>query len=129
MSLRRCLTLALVAAATLSGCQRLTYEHSVKVPPFGVHRIEFDAPKYAQKLTIEAHSPSSPVSVYLVRQEDSSAAQDQLENDKKPNAPLASMDKSEDIALEASVPAKTAFVLLIRAEQKAAEVRVKVTGR
>ncbi len=129
MNFRRCLTFALVAATTLSGCQRLTYENSVKVPPFGVHRIEFDPPKYAQKLTVEAHSPGSPISVYIVRQEESSAAQEQLENDKKPNAPLASMDKSEDITLEASVPAKTAFVLLIRAEKKTAEVRVKVTGR
>jgi hypothetical protein len=128
MTFRACLTFVL-AAALLSGCQRLNYESSAKVPPFGVHRIEFDPPKYAQKITIETHSPGSPVSVYLVRQEDSDAAQDQLDKDKTPSASLAGKDKSEDITLEATVPAKTAFSLLIRADKKSAEVRVKVTGR
>jgi len=35
----------------------------------------------------------------------------------------------EEITLEATVPAKTAYVLLIHSDRKKADVKVKVTGR
>ncbi len=129
MTFRTWLTFTL-AAVSMAGCQKLKYENnSIEIFPFGVHRIEFDAPKYNQKLSIEAHSPGSPISVYLVSQAESDAAQDQLEKDKTPTASLASMEKAEEIKLEATVPANTAFVLLIRADKKSAQVRVNVSGR
>jgi hypothetical protein len=51
-----------------------------------------------------------------------------MEN-KVPATPLAGKDKAEDITLEATVPAKTGFVLLLRADKKDADVAVKVAGR
>jgi hypothetical protein len=115
--------------SSLSGCQRLNDERTVSVPLGTIQAIGYSAPRYEQKLTIQVNSPGAPVTVYLVREEDSNTAQNQLDGSKPPTAPLAGKEKVEEATLEATVPAKTGFVLLIRADKKKAEVKVKVTGR
>jgi hypothetical protein len=122
---------ALAAALLLAaGCQRLNDERSVHVMAGNIHEIGYSAPRYQQKLTVNVSSPGAPVTVYLVREGDeSTAAQNKMNAGKEPVAPFAGKEKAEDITLEATIPAGTAYVLLIRSDKKNADVKVKVTGR
>jgi hypothetical protein len=118
-----------LSALLLSGCQRLNDERTIKLMAGAIQAIDYGAPRYAQKLTVNVSSPGAPVTVYIVRQEDSEAAQNKLDASKAPSDPLAGQEKAEEINLETTVPPNTAFTLLIRADKKTAEVRLKVTGR
>ena len=130
MKVRFCVLLLLAAMPPLlTGCQRLNDERTVSVSLGVVNSIEYDPPRYEQKLTIDIHSPGSPVTVYLVRKENMEAAQTRMEQNKALEGPLAGKEKTEEATLEATVPAKTGFVLLIRADKKKAEVHIKTTGR
>lgn len=128
MNFRVCLMLALFAVSPVA-CQRLNDERTLTLPAGGIQTIEYSAPRYAQKLTISVNSPGAPVSVYLVKQEESETARNRMDASKAPDAPMAGKENAEEINLEAIVPATTAYTLLIRADKKRAEVRVKVTGR
>lgn len=119
----------LAGVVLTAGCQRLNEERTMSLLPGEFKHLSFSPPTYEQKLTVQASSPGAPVSVWLVRESDKEAAQEKLQSDKPPDAPLASKEKAEEITLDATIPAKTGYVLFIRAEQKRAEVKVKVTGR
>jgi hypothetical protein len=124
------LTWALLSGIlSLAGCQPLKIEKTMSVPVGGVSSLILDPPRYEQKVTVQISSPGAPVSAYLVRESDRAAAEALMQKDKAPTSPLAGKEKAEDITLEATVPAKTGFALLIRADKKNADVKVKVTGR
>lgn len=128
MRVRVYLSFALLGAVAF-GCQRLNDERTVHLPAGGIQSIEYSAPRFAQKVTIEVVSPGAFVSAYLVKQEESEAAKTMMDTGKAPAAPLAGKDNAEEIHMETIVPAKTGYTLLIRADRKAADVRVKVSGR
>ncbi|HTU17581.1 MAG TPA: hypothetical protein VMG10_05910 [Gemmataceae bacterium] len=131
MKARVCLLLFLAAMLPplLAGCQRLNDERTFTIPPLAIQLIEYSEPRYQQKVTIHISSPGAPVTAYLVPAKDKDEAQKQMDNNKAPAAPLAGKEKAEEITLEATVPAKTAFVLMVRADKKKAEVHIKTTGR
>jgi hypothetical protein len=130
MKTRSCLSWALLAALfLLAGCQRLDLEKTLHVAVGEVHRVYIDPPRSDQKVTARINSPGAPVSAYLVLESDSEAAQKKMMDHQAPAAPLAGKDKAEDITLEATVPAKKGYALLLRADAKDADVKVKVTGR
>ena len=128
MRVRVYLSFVLFAAATF-GCQRLNDERTFHLPAGGIQSIEYSAPRFAQKLTIDVVSPGAPVTAYVVKQDESEAAKTTMDAGKAPAAPLVGKESAEEIHLETTVPAKTGYTLLIRADKKSAEVRVKVTGR
>jgi hypothetical protein len=130
MNARACLGWTLLTGVLLTaGCQRLNEERTLSLMPGEFKSLSFSPPSYEQKLTVQVSSPGAPVSVWLGRESDTEAAQDKLQKEKSPDASLAGKEKAEDITLEATIPAKTGYALYIRAEQKKAEVKVKVTGR
>ncbi len=130
MRTRLCLMWALLSGMfLLAGCQPLKIEKTMAVPLRGVGSLIVDPPRYEQKVTVQVSSPGAPVSAYLVRESDMAAAQTLMESGKAPSSPLAGKEKAEDFTLEATVPAKTGYALLLRAEKKNANVKVKVTGR
>jgi hypothetical protein len=114
---------------SLVGCQRLNDERTVNLPLGSLSAIEYSAPRYEQKVTVTASSPGAPVTVYLVRKEESEAAQRLVDGGKAPTTPLAGKEEAEEITLEATVPPKTAYVVILRADKKNAEVKLKVIGR
>jgi hypothetical protein len=129
MNKRACLICALLAALLTAGCQPLKVEKTLSILGGGVEALIFDAPRYEQKLTVQVSSPGAPVSVYLVRESEMEKARTLMEQGKAPTEPLAGKDGGEEITLEATVPAKTAYALLVRANKVKAEAKVKVTGR
>jgi hypothetical protein len=116
----------------ISGCQRLDADRTVKLEPSQVHAILFDAPRSDQKVSVTMSSPGAPVEVYLLLEKDREAAVQSLEQGKRPAKEqiLASKDKAEEATLEATVPAKSGYAVLLNSKAgKTAEVKVKVAGR
>jgi hypothetical protein len=127
MNARTVLVLGLVL---LAGCQRLTYEKDYKIDPASAQPVVFDAPQYEQKLTVEVKSPGAPLSVYVVKSAEADKAQSALMSGKTPQGALGGKDNEENVNLQATVPAKTEFTLvLFNPGRKVAEAKVKVTGR
>jgi hypothetical protein len=87
----------------------------------------FDAPRYEQKVNVQVSSPGAPISVYLVKAADGDAAVKAAAR-KGPDV-LASQEKAENISFDGTIPAKTAFGVVLQAEVKKAEAKVKVDGK
>jgi hypothetical protein len=114
----------------LSGCQPLKENREVDLAGHEAKPILFSAPRYDQKLTVEAHSPGKPVSVYLVKDADTEKTVNALLNGKTPAGALASQEKAEDVSFTGTVPAGTDFALVVFNPGKdLAKVKLKVTGR
>jgi hypothetical protein len=130
MRTRVCLVCALLAATLLpAGCQPLKYDKTLTVESGQLQFLEFDPPRYDQKVTVQVTAKGAPVSAYVVRTDDRSAAEEALLSGQAPKSALAGKDKADDMTLEATVPAKTGFVVILKAHGSNADVTVKVTGR
>jgi hypothetical protein len=124
----------LVGLLLAAGCQRLNFEKEYKIPPAETQFVTPDAPSYEQKVTVEVHSPGAPLMVVLVKSdgtEDAEKAVKALADGKNPDKVLARQDKAaEDVRLEATVPAKTVYtVVLYNPGKTTATAKVKLTGR
>jgi hypothetical protein len=115
----------------LAGCQRLDLDKSYTVAAGGTQAIHLDAPRSTQDLKVEISSPGKPVSACVVKEEESTKAEEALNNGKEPAAALAYTGKAENLTLQAKIPAKTAFAVLVFNPDRRdpASVKIKVTGR
>jgi hypothetical protein len=128
-------TLAVPALLALAaGCQRLNYSKTFDLNPLAVQELEFDAPAYAQRLTVTVAPTSAGVSAYLMKAADREAVERALQADKQPAASLllasrVSTGAPETYSFEATVPAKTPYTLLLKAGPKTTQVKATVVGR
>src|SRR5262249_13148325 len=115
-----------------TGCRRqvLNDERTVKLDPAAVQSFPIDAPIRDEQVKVKVSSPGAPVNVYVVLQKDQTAAEDALEVGKAPASSLGGKDKVEDATLDATVPAKSPFaVVLGNTSAKTAQVKMTITGR
>jgi hypothetical protein len=120
----------LCATFALGGCQRLNIEQKVTLSGIEPKQLDVDAPRYEQKVTVEVDSPGVPVFAYLVKTEDAEAAMRALEREKEPENVLAgTKEKSEKVSLTATIPAKTAYSVLLRPTGARAEATVRIKGQ
>jgi hypothetical protein len=129
-------SLGLVMVVLLAGCQRLNYEKDHTVKATGPTVLEFDAPRYEQKLTVTIRPSNAACSAYIGKQDDQSAIENALNAGKEPAASMLFGSRSskgktpEEYSFDATVPAKVPYVLLLRTEGfKDNLVNVKVVGR
>jgi hypothetical protein len=128
LRLRRCLLAALFLA--LPGCaERLNYETTVQLGDGEVQSLSIDPPKSEQRVSVTVSSSGSPIDAYIVLDKDKEAAKQALLDRKKPAATLDGRAKTQDATLEATIPAKTGFAILLGGANKSSQVKVKVSGR
>jgi hypothetical protein len=125
---------SLVALLSLVGCQKLNFEKTYNMQPLEVRDLIFTAPAYQQKVTVTITTTTAGVSSYLCKEDDQTRVMLSLNADKQPPASLllgsrVSEHGAESYQFEATVPAKTPYVLLLKAGKQATEVKVKVVGR
>lgn len=120
----------------LAGCQRLNFESTYKVGPGEVKPLEFDPPRYAQKLSVTVTPTAAPVSAYVVKKGDVDAVEKALYAQKEPSASLllgsrvSSGTEAETYSFDASVPPGTEYSLLLSNQsRKPTDVKVQVKGR
>jgi hypothetical protein len=127
--------LAVLAAVLLAGgCQKLNVEKTITLDPIDIHEIDVDPPAYQQKVTVTITPTSGPVSAYLCTEANKQVVKNALGRDKAPPADkvLGSRESKggpEAYTFEATVPAKTAYSLLLKGGGKKTEAKIKLTGR
>ena len=120
----------LCATFALGGCQRLNVVQKVQLGGLEPKRLDVDAPRYEQKVTVEVESPGLPVVAYLVKTADAAAALQALEREKEPQDVLAgTKEKSEKVTLTATIPAGTAYSVLLRPTGGKGEATVQIKGQ
>lgn len=128
------LTLLATLLFTAAGCQRLNYKSSFKLEPLTVREVDFSAPAYEQRVTVTITPTNGAVSGYLIKSADKTAVGEALDREKDPAASLllgsrVSKGGAETYSFDATVPAKTPYSLLLKADKKSTEVKVSVVGR
>jgi hypothetical protein len=122
-----CLLAPLVLVAC--GCaQHFELEKTVTVTAGNFYVVGVDPPRSSQKVTVAVSAPAK-FSVFLVL--DNKDVVDKALN--QGVAPAASLDKKEGVqeaTLEATVPGKSGYAVLIRNDSpRDEEVHVKISGR
>jgi hypothetical protein len=123
---RWCLVLLIAAI----GCPRFTTEKTYSLGAGVVQRIDIDAPTYEQPVKVQIKSPGVPISVFIVTDEHAPAVQQALLELKEPDKSqvLGSKERFEEGTVEAKVPKKKNYVILLAGAAKNADVKVKIIG-
>jgi hypothetical protein len=119
-----CLTLS------LTGCNRaLHYDKTLSMGPGDVKSFSVDPPRSEQKVTITFTSSAVPVSVYVALEKDLETASKAIENYKQPDGILAKQEKAREGSIEAVIPAKSGFGVIVAGAANDTSVQVKLTGK
>lgn len=133
MRVRILLVALAVGAAALGGCQKVTFEKSYTMGGMEYQELTFDPPRYDQKVTVTVSPSKGPVSAWLIKADAVNKVKPAIERDKDAPADVIfgkQVSKTkEELKFEATVPAKTEYMLLIRNGPENNEVSVKVVGR
>jgi hypothetical protein len=121
--------LSAVVVLMVAGCQKIDYKRTIDVEAGDVQATMFDPPRSEQKVTVTATSSSCRVNLYLVLERDQSQARQTMMDYKSPSGALAGQEKTQDATLEATVPAKQGFAVLIGGASKSTQVQLRVKGR
>jgi hypothetical protein len=131
--------LAVALLLGVAGCQKVNYSNTPELGPTQVWEAAFDPPSYSQTIHATIEPESCSVSAYLVKKSDAdSDVRAALEAGKVPDAGkcLAAktydrikQSQAENFTLDATVPAKTGYVLFVVGGNKTTKVRVKVVGK
>jgi hypothetical protein len=112
------------------GCNSsLSYQNQFTIGPGDVKPLRVDAPRREQQVTVTFTSSAAPVDVYLALDKDLDNALIAIENYKKPEGILAKLEKSSNGSLQAVIPAKTAFGVIVAGSIRDTSVEVKITSK
>lgn len=132
--MRHRLPVFLLLATTL-GCSVSSFKQQTSFTLEGtqVRSMTIEAPASAQRATVEVTS-DVPVHVFVVASKDLPGSVDQLNEmflaNKKPTNPLASEENVTNKSIEASVPAKTEYqVIVYNPGAKSAQVKLTIQGK
>ena len=122
--------LLLLALLVCGGCQKpLNEQKTLTMGPGDVRKIEIDAPRREQAVTVTFTSSATEVSVYLVTAQDGDKGLEALTNYKPLSATLAEKKKAKTGTLEATIPAKTGFAILLAGATRDTSVDLKITSK
>src|SRR5262245_49546873 len=124
---RLCSWLVLAGVILVAGCQaKLNVEKSFAMQSGDTQFLLIDAPVGEQKINVAVSSGGVPVNLYVVPGSTGEQAASAIK-DKK--GVLASKAGAADPAVDATIPAKQAFVVAVETPEKPANVKIKVTSR
>jgi hypothetical protein len=118
----------MASAAFLCGCQRLNHEQTIALDEGEIRSVEIDAPTRDQTVTVRV-TAGSPVDVFIVLEREEEATKEALSLQKPPNTQLAGKLKVQDATLEAAIPAKNRFAVLLSGARTKTDVKLRITGR
>jgi hypothetical protein len=117
----------------LSGCGGGLHESTANLEPLGIKSYDVDPPTYNQKVTVTIQTSKGPVSAYVVKTADKEKVEKALDGNKALDSASVLGSKvsneKEDYTLEAKVPAKTAYSLILQAGKSPTEVKVKMVWK
>ncbi|MBY0524691.1 MAG: hypothetical protein K2R98_14905 [Gemmataceae bacterium] len=128
----------LLSVMLLAGCaiqKPLSVEKTLDVGPGESRVVLVDAPVRDQKVNVSVNSGGVPVDVYVILEESDDKALEiagkATMSGQAPAGALASNQKSAEANVDATIPAKKAFAVLVcnNVNNKKADVKVKVTSK
>ncbi len=129
-SLQRTWLPVVLLALLLAGCNRaLNFEKKFTMGPGDVNSFTVDAPRREQHVTVSFSSSAAPIDVYVALEKDLAIAETAIRNYKKPEGILAKLEKSSNGSLEAVIPAKADFGVILAGSIRDTAVEVKLTGK
>ncbi len=119
-----------LAALLLAGCQRLNIEQTVALDPGVVKVLKVEAPTRDQKVRIDFSSPGVPVTAWVVLGPNEAVVMEKLKTQMPPEADklLATSERAESGTLQADIPARTEYAVIVSGARKKTVVTVKITG-
>lgn len=120
----------LLLAVFVGGCQPFKYEKEFSIEPGVVEDIAIDPPSRDQNVKVTFNSSGVPVSVYVVLEQNGPLVQEQIRKSQNPdnNLILAKKEKAEEGTVEAKIPAKSGYIVLVAGGPKKSTVKIKITG-
>jgi hypothetical protein len=118
--------LLVVTLAVTVGCQRLNVKRSIHVNPGDVQDMIIDGPRSQQKINVGIAS-TAPIDVYIILSAEEQAVKSKLLAGQKPDESKV-LDKAlkvDNATLQATIPAKSEFRILLTGAKKAADVEVE----
>jgi ribosomal protein S5 len=94
-----------------------------------VKSFTVDPPRREQHLTVGFTSSAAPVDVYVALEKDIDNASMAIQNFKKPEGILAKLEKSSSGSIEAVIPAKAGFGVIVAGPIRDSSVEVKIIGK
>jgi hypothetical protein len=130
LPLRFWLLLVVILAVGCTRQKALNIEKTLSIDPGSVKTVIYDAPIEDQQVTIAVNSPE-PVDVFLVLEDNLQKATDAAVGGAQPENPLASKTKTKEATLEAKIPAKKGFAVLVNnpINNKKTDAKVKATSK
>jgi hypothetical protein len=130
MRFRRGHLLAAVGLASLvmAGCQRINQERTIHLESGDVQAIIVDPPSNEQKIMVKITS-GSPIDAYVVLERDLQTAKQALLDSRSVKTALASKQKDQNPTLEATIPSRNGFAILLAGARKSTEAKVKITSQ
>lgn len=127
---RRICIISTCLILSLAGCNSsVNFERTLSVGPGDVPSFSVDPPRREQKVTVSFKSTETPVDIYVTLDKDLEAASKAIQNYKVPQNVLASKLKSKDGSVEATIPGKTAFGVIVAGAVKDTSVQVTIKGK
>jgi hypothetical protein len=114
-----------------AGCGKINYEKTMVVEGGDFMAISVDPPRFEQKISVTVNSSGAPIDVYVVLEGDQNAAlriaEETLRSSKPLGSALDGKQKITDATLNATIPAKKGFsILLLNGGTKRADVKIKI---
>jgi hypothetical protein len=111
------------------GCQPVNVEKNISIKAGEVRSLGLTAPSRSQKVKVTITPTGGPIDAYIVKDPDGKYGDNPPLN-KPPTADVlaSKMSSTEEFTLEATVPARTGYAVLLHAN-KQAEVKIKLVGR
>ena len=117
-------------ASTISGCgPSLHQHHTVTLEVGEISVFVLDAAGVEQTVRVTAKSPGAPVSVYVYLNENDAEVERKITLGKPSDLILSSAEESEEIAIDAKIPAnKETAVRIVSRSREAANVDLTITN-
>lgn len=137
--MRKAVTMLAIVLLVAAGCQKLNHSETAEVKMGLLWEKGFSAPAYNQDVKVTIEPESGAVSAYLVTDDNRETFKETIERlapGKAPEAKLflagksfSTTDEKQDFVLEATVPARTPYWLILSGGKKTTKVKVKVVGK
>jgi hypothetical protein len=130
MARRTTLTLFVLGALLLTGCQQTIVNEKITLNPGDIKDRIIEAPSREQKVVVEVSS-GAPVNVWIVLESERQAVKAKLGIDQVPDPArvVASKQRIPSGTVEGTVPAGKEYAVILSGATQKTEVQLKVTGR
>jgi hypothetical protein len=120
------------------GCQKLNVEGTAEVGMAQTKQVDFTAPAYKQDVRATIEPEKASISAYLVKTADAEAVVSFLDRNVGKEPPASQVlagktyqpkDSRQDITLEATIPSRTPYSLILCGGRNSQKVKYKVVAR